>query len=173
MRKSLFLILLLSSLIMLSACTGAKEQSLEEFYKDAKIENVDKVILQDGTTGDSESITDQRQLKEFLTLIKNIEFTQEDNQKERKGWLYGITIFDGEKEFKFTLSQIGATYYKSNPDIYPIVDNYYKQLKNGEKWMANNTGFTSRSKSIKFGEFMINTSTQTIKVINYPIVDAF
>jgi outer membrane lipoprotein-sorting protein len=38
MRKSLFLILLLSSLVMLSACTSAKAQSLEEFYKDAKIE---------------------------------------------------------------------------------------------------------------------------------------
>lgn len=133
MRKSLSLILLLSSLVMLSACTGAKTQSLEVFYNDAKIENVDKVIIQDGTTGDSVSITEQEQINEFLTLIKNIEFTQEDNQEERKGWRYGIRLFDGEKEFKFTLSEIGDTYYKSNPDIYPIVDNYYNQLKNGQK----------------------------------------
>lgn len=43
-------------------------------------------------------------------------------------WLYAITLVDNEIEFKFTLSKIGDTYYKSNPDIYPIVDAYYKQL---------------------------------------------
>ncbi|WP_226087597.1 hypothetical protein [Mesobacillus sp. S13] len=133
MRKSLFQITLLSSLVMLSACNGAKTQSLEEFFKDSKIENVDKIIIQDGTTGGSESITEQEQINEFLTLLKDIEFTQQDNQEELKGWRYGITVFDGEKGFTFTLSEIGDTFYKSNPDIYPIVDNYYKQLKNGKK----------------------------------------
>lgn len=72
MRKSLFLITLLSSLVMLSACNGAKTQSLEEFFKDSKIENVDKIIIQDGTTGGSESITEQEQINEFLTLLKDI-----------------------------------------------------------------------------------------------------
>lgn len=106
-----------------------KTQSLEEFYKDAKIENVDKVIIQDGSTGYSKTITNQEQIGEFLSLIKEIEYTPQDNPEERKGWRYGITLFDGEKEFKFTLNQIDNTYYDSNPDIYPIVDNYYKQLE--------------------------------------------
>ncbi|SDN70669.1 hypothetical protein [Bacillus sp. OK048] len=128
MKKSLFLILLLS-LFFVSACTNGKTQSLEEFYKDAKIENVDKIIIQDGSTGASKEITAQEQIEEFLTLIKDIEFTPQDNQEKRDGWRYGITLFDGEREFKFTLSKIGETYYDSNPDIHPIVENYYKQLK--------------------------------------------
>lgn len=128
MKKSLFLMLLVS-LFILSACTNGKTQSLESFYKDAKIENVDRVIIQDGSTGASKSIIKPEQIGEFLTLINEIEFTPQENQEKRKGWRYGITLFDGEKEFKFTLNQIDNTYYDSNPDIHPIVDNYYKQLE--------------------------------------------
>lgn len=121
--------MLLICLLLLSACSNGKTQSLEEFYKDVKIENVDKVIIQDGSTDYSKTITNQEQIGEFLSLIKEIEYTPQDNPEERKGWRYGITLFDGEKEFKFTLNQIDNTYYDSNPDIYPIVDNYYKQLE--------------------------------------------
>lgn len=127
MKKSLFLILLVS-LLLLSACTNGKTQSLEEFYKDAKIENVNKVIIQDGSTGYSKTITKQEQIGDFLSLIKDIEFVPQKNQEERSGWRYGIALFDGEKEFKFTLNEIDNTYYNSNPDIHPIVENYYKQL---------------------------------------------
>lgn len=132
MKKSLFL-LLLFSLLLVSACTNGKTQSLEEFYKDAKIESVDKVIIQDGSTGASKTITQQEQINEFLSLIKDIEFSPQDNQEKRVGWRYGITLFDDEKEFKFTLSEIADTYYDSNPDIYPIIEDYYKQLKIDEE----------------------------------------
>lgn len=131
MKKILFLILLVS-LLLLSACnnvvTNGKTQLLEEFFKDAKIENVDKVIIQDGSTGASKTITKQEDIGEFLSLIKAIEFIPQENQEERVGWRYGITLLDGEKEFKFTLNHIDNTFYDSNPDIHPIVDSFYKQL---------------------------------------------
>ncbi|WP_262177303.1 hypothetical protein [Saccharococcus sp. Marseille-Q5394] len=120
---------MLASLFMVSACTNGKTQSLETFYTNAKIISVDKVIIQDGSTGASTTITNQEQIDEFLSLIKDIEFTPQNNQEKREGWRYGITLFDGEKEFKFTLNNIGNTYYDSTPDIHPIVDNYYKQLE--------------------------------------------
>ncbi|MCM3639377.1 hypothetical protein M3152_16905 [Sporosarcina luteola] len=132
MKKNAFLILL-ASLFMVSACTNGKTQSLETFYMNAKIVNVDKVIIQDGSTGSSKTITNQEQIDEFLTLIKDIEFTPQNNQEKRVGWRYGITLFDGEREFKFTLNNIGNTYYDSTPDIHPIVDNYYKQLDSVEE----------------------------------------
>lgn len=127
MKKSMFLILFVF-LVLLSACSNEKKQSLEEFFKDAKIINVDKIIIQDGSTGYSKTITKQEQIGEFLNLIKDIELTPQDNQEESVGWRYGIALFDGEKEFKFTLNKINNTYYDSNPDIHPIVENYYKQL---------------------------------------------
>lgn len=128
MKKCFFLILLVS-LFFVSACTNGKTQSLEAFYKDANIENVDKVIIQDGSTGASKTITEQDQINEFLSLVKDIEFTPQDNQEKRDGWRYGITLFDSKREFKFTLSEIDNTYYDSNPDIHPIVDDYYKKLE--------------------------------------------
>lgn len=128
MKKILFLILLVS-LFLVSACTNGKTQSLEAFYNDAKIESVDKVIIQDGSTGASKTITKQEQIHEFLSLIKEVEFTPQPNQEKRVGWRYGITLFDDERKFKFTLSEINNTYYDSNPNIYPIIENYYKQLQ--------------------------------------------
>ena len=127
------LLILFIILFLLSACTNEKTQSLEEFYKDAKIINVDKVIIQDGSTGFSKTITKQDQIDDFLNLIKDIEFTPQDNQEKRVGWRYGIALFDGKKEFKFTLNEINNTYYDSNPDIHPIVENYYKQLDTVEE----------------------------------------
>lgn len=127
MKKSMFLMLFVI-LFLLSACSNEKTQTLEDFYKDAKIEKVHKVIIQDGSTGYSKTITKHEQISEFLDLIKNIKFTPQDNQEKSVGWRYSIALFDGEKEFKFTLHQIGNTYYDSNPDILPIVENYYKQL---------------------------------------------
>ncbi|OXS73484.1 hypothetical protein B1B04_12220 [Lysinibacillus sp. KCTC 33748] len=132
MKKSMFLFLF-ALLVLLSSCSIAKTQTLEEFYKDAKIENVDKAIIQDGSTGYSKTITKQEQIGELLNLIKDIKFTPQDNQEERTGWRYGLALFDGEKEFIFTLSKIENTYYDSNPDIYPIVENYYEQLDIEEK----------------------------------------
>jgi len=131
-KKSLFLILLVG-LFFVSACTNGKTQSLEKFYKDAKIESIDKVIIQEGSTGASKTITEQVQIDEFLSLIRDIEFTPQDNQEKRVGWRYGITPFDGEVKFKFTLNEIDNTYYDSNPDIHPIVENYYKQLEIAEE----------------------------------------
>ncbi len=132
MKKSFFLILLVS-LFFVSACTNGKTQSLELFFKDAKIENVDKVNIQDGSTGASKDITKQEQIDEFLSLIKDIKFTPQNNQEKSVGWRYAITLFDGNKEFKFTLNKIGNTYYDSNPDIHPIVENYYKELEIAEE----------------------------------------
>ncbi|HHY21893.1 MAG TPA: hypothetical protein GX525_08450 [Bacilli bacterium] len=125
--------MLLVGLFFVSACTNGKTQSLEKFYKDAKIESIDKVIIQEGSTGASKTITEQVQIDEFLSLIRDIEFTPQDNQEKRVGWRYGITPFDGEVKFKFTLNEIDNTYYDSNPDIHPIVENYYKQLEIAEE----------------------------------------
>lgn len=127
MKKSLFLILMVS-LLVISACTDAQTQSLEAFYKDAKIEDVSEIIIQDGSTGASKKITEQNQIDDFLSLIKDIEFTTRNHQEKSVGWRYAITLVDGEKEFKFTLND-----YDSKPDIHPIVDDYYKRLEIEER----------------------------------------
>ena len=127
--KISWLFILFASLVILSACaeTKGKTQTLQQFYKDANIENVDKVIIQHGS-GVSKSITNQEQIDAFIGLINEIIFTPKENQEGYVGWAYSVALFDGEKEFSFTLGHINNTYYDSNPAIFPIVDDYYKQL---------------------------------------------
>ena len=132
----MFLIVLVS-LFVLPGCTegskNGKTKTLETFYQDQKIDNIDQIIIQDGSTGASKMITKQPEIEEFLSLIRDVKFTPQDNQEERVGWRYGITLIDGDCEFTFSLHHIDNTYYDSNPDIFPIVDNYYKQLDLAEE----------------------------------------
>ena len=125
MKKTLFSSLL-AILLLLSGC-NEKTQTIEEIYNEAKIENIDKVTIKDGSTGFSKTITNQEQIGEFLTLINEIEFTRIDKAEEW-GFLYLITLFDGKREFRFGMNQIDSTYSDSNPDIEPIIDNYSQQL---------------------------------------------
>ncbi|WP_227394632.1 hypothetical protein [Jeotgalibacillus aurantiacus] len=138
MRKFLFIILSVC-LLILSACVDTNEknenikitgktQSLEQFYKDSNIQNIDKIIIRDGSTGFSKTVTAEKQIDDFITLIKGIIFTPLENQEQREGWLYEITLYDGDNQFLFYLNSIGTVYYESNPDIFPFVDNYYKEL---------------------------------------------
>lgn len=134
--KNILYMMLLGSLLLLSGCSNAddgKKQSLEQFLDDAKIEHVDKVTIKDGSTGASKTITEQKQMDEFLALIKDIQFTPQDNQEHRVGWRYAVTLFDDEETFHFTLSKIDGIYYDSKPAIHPIVDTYYKQLDIAEE----------------------------------------
>ena len=57
------------------------------------------------------------------------------NREKRDGFLYSITLYDREAQFNFSLNQIGDTYYNPEPDIYPIVDGYYKSLEIDESGM--------------------------------------
>ena len=139
MRKFLFIIVSIS-LLILSACVDTNEknqntkitgktQALEQFYSDSEIKNIDKILIRDGGTGASKTVTEQKQIDEFVTLIKDIIFTPQDNQERSEGWSYEITLYDGDKQFLFYLHYIDGVYYDSSPDILPIVDNYYKQLE--------------------------------------------
>lgn len=126
MKMRVALVLIVSCL--LTACS-AKTQSLEAFYTEDGIEDVDEIIILDDSNGYIKTLTDVEQINEFLALIKDIEFSPQDNQEKRDGFLYSITLYDGEAQFNFSLNHIGDTYYNTEPDIYPIVDVYYKSLE--------------------------------------------
>ncbi|MFF5994700.1 hypothetical protein AAGS61_08050 [Lysinibacillus sp. KU-BSD001] len=130
MKKCLLIVLMFGWLV--TACSE-KTQSLEAFYTEEGIESVDKVVILDGSTGYTKTLTDIVQINEFLALVKDIEFSPQDNQEMRYGFLYVITLYDEEVQFNCSLSQIDDTYYDTNPDIYPIVDEYYKRLEIEEK----------------------------------------
>lgn len=117
------------SLIVVTSCSHGKAQTLEAFYTDAKINQIDKVIIQNGTTGASKTIVHADQIDELMSSIKHIELTPHSNQEDRTGWSYRIILFDDEKKFDFYVNKIGNTYYESNPDMGPIVDVFYRNLE--------------------------------------------
>ncbi|WP_019415360.1 hypothetical protein [Paenisporosarcina sp. TG20] len=122
--KVLVGLLLVSSLF---AGCGLETKTLPEFYE-RDLDDVNKIVIIDGSTGDRKTIIDNVVINEFLSEIKDIKFIPEKNQEGRVGWRYSITLFHDEQTFQFGLTQINEDYYYTEPDIHPIVDNFYRDL---------------------------------------------
>jgi len=115
-------------IVLLTGC-GLETKTFKEFYKN-DLEDVTKIQVQDGSTGYSKTITDKKVIGEFLSEIKDVQFIPEENQEDRDGFLYAITLYEGEQmTFIFTENEVTDYYYYTEPDIYPIVDSFYKNLK--------------------------------------------
>lgn len=115
-------------IFLLTGC-GLETKTLPEFYKN-DLEDVTKIQVQDGGTGYSKITTDKKVIDEFLSEIKGVQFIPEENQEDRAGFLYSITLYEDEQmTFIFTENYVTDYYYYTEPDIYPIVDSFYKNLK--------------------------------------------
>jgi len=125
MKKSILLIVLI--LFTLTGC-GLETKTLSQFYEKG-LDKVTKILIVDGTSGHEKTITDHEVIKGFLKQIKDIKFIPEENQEKREGWRYSITLFqDDEQTFQFGLTQVNDDYYYTEPDMHPIVDDFYKNL---------------------------------------------
>ena len=115
-------------IVLLTGC-GLETKTFTEFYKN-DLEDVTKIQVQDGSTGYSKITTDKKVIDEFLSEIKDVQFIPEENQEDRAGFLYSITLYEDEQmTFIFTENEVTDYYYYTEPDIYPIVDSFYKNLK--------------------------------------------
>ncbi|MCY9550070.1 hypothetical protein [Lysinibacillus xylanilyticus] len=115
-------------IVLLTGC-GLETKTLTEFYKN-DLEDVTKIQVQDGGTGYSKITTDKKVIDEFLSEIKDVQFIPEENQEDRAGFLYSITLYEDEQmTFIFTENEVTDYYYYTEPGIYPIVDSFYKNLK--------------------------------------------
>ena len=128
MNKYIYLVMLCTCVLLHGCGSESEPKLLEDFLEDAGIEEVDKIILLDGSTGETKDIEEQGEIEEFLSLIEDVVFTPQANQEERDGFRYGIRLFDGEKELNFSLNHIDGVYYDTEPAIYPLVDGYYQHL---------------------------------------------
>ncbi|WP_088072704.1 hypothetical protein [Gottfriedia luciferensis] len=114
-------------LTLLVGC-GLETKTLTDFYK-KDLDDVTKIVILDGSSGQKKTIKDKKLIDKFLTKIKDIKFIPEKNQEKRVGFRYLITLFqDNVKTFQFELTQVNENYYYTEPDIYPIVDDFYKKI---------------------------------------------
>jgi hypothetical protein len=130
-QKRMIILLLF---LVLAGCS-LETKKLPEFYE-KDLENITKIELFDGSTGYKKVITDKNVIDDFLGKISDIKFIPEENQEDREGFRYSITLFqdeDEEKTFSFTLNEVNDDYYYTEPDIHPIVDEFYKSLEVNEE----------------------------------------
>ncbi|EPD53786.1 hypothetical protein HMPREF1210_00609 [Paenisporosarcina sp. HGH0030] len=108
-------------------------KTLSQFYE-KDLDDVTKIVIVDGSSGYKKTVTENEIIKEFLGEIKDIKFIPDENQEKRVGWRYSITLFqDDEQTFKFGLTEVNENYYYTEPDIHPIVEDFYENLDVQEK----------------------------------------
>jgi|SRR5690625_692042 len=129
--KRYIILAVLIILLFMTGC-GLKETTLGELYK-GDLSDITKIRVVDGNTGYDVITTDQKQIFDFLNDLKHITFIPEENQEKRDGFMYSISFFEnGDVTFQFELSEINGHYYRTEPAMYPIVNEFYMMLEEKE-----------------------------------------
>jgi len=121
MKKAIFLMIL----IFLVGCQSKSENQIPQLTPislinayPGDISKVNKAELLDGSTGERKTIVDQRIIQDWLNKIKDIVLIPDDNQKQRVGFIFGITLFETEKKvLGFIPNEINNIYYKDNEEF--------------------------------------------------------
>jgi len=130
--KRTIALLIISLLSLLNGCV-LKATTLPELYKD-DLDDVTKVVIVDGSTGSKKTVTDPEIIEEFLNEIKEIIFIPQENLEKRDGWRYSISLFNEEDQsFQFGTSEVNGHYYDTEPDLLPIVEDFYENLNVAEE----------------------------------------
>lgn len=116
------------SLVLLCSLTlaGCNLQSgtIAELYEN-ELEEVSEISILDGRTGEKTIITDSEAIDSFLEDMEDIMFIPSEDQSHKEGYIYAVSLFEGETEtFSFSSARAGDHYYSSEPSFHPIVDHY-------------------------------------------------
>ena len=121
----------LLALLFLVSLTGCEPEttSIEENYN-GNFDKVNKIEIVDGNTGESATTNENDQIQTFINEIKDVKFIPDNDQSKRDGFHYSITFYEwDEQKFQFGLNQIDEHYYHTDPDIKPIVEQFYESIK--------------------------------------------
>lgn len=59
-------------------------------------------------------------MEKFIPYVK---------QEDKTGYLYNVSLYQGNETYSFSSNQINDTYYFTEPNIEPILQDFYKNLK--------------------------------------------
>ncbi|MCD5323435.1 MULTISPECIES: hypothetical protein [Pontibacillus] len=120
MRKYVIGILLL----ILVGC-GLETETFAEFYSG----EVTRIEIVSGETGEKRSIEDLERVNRFIDQVEDVQFHPQENQEKRDGFRYSIRLYNEDKKvFGCTLTMVDGHYYDTEPDLYSIVDKWFKRL---------------------------------------------
>lgn len=101
--------------------------SLSKAYP-GNITEIDKIELLDGSTGERKVIEDQVVIEQWISKIKDIELIPDDNQEGRVGYVFGISLYEGnEIKLGFIPNQINKIYYKTNNEFTGLIRELFEE----------------------------------------------
>ena len=121
MNRYLFL-LFIPLLFLIGGCSTYDEKTIEHVLEKEDFTNIEEIVIRNGNTGDTITITEERQIAELLSLYKD------DNQEPRDGFSYTLTFKEKKKKLSMSDKMLHDTYYKTQPNLAQIIETFYEQL---------------------------------------------
>ncbi|GEL78019.1 hypothetical protein [Tenuibacillus multivorans] len=119
--------MLLFFLILIVACQPTEKlesKTFEEIYPN-NLSDVTNIDIKHGN-GELKSLDKPNKIKAFLSEISDISFTPDEDQEGEVGYLYSVSLYEGEEVvFSFNTSQIDDFYYENNEELLEILDDFW------------------------------------------------
>lgn len=111
MKKALILLIVV---LLLAGCR-ARERDFSQFYSGDN-NNVTRLIMLDGNTGEMREVTDQEEIQAFFDMLETTAFMMQKDHTQRLGYLYWVDIYeDGQAVLRITFTEetarINGVYY--------------------------------------------------------------
>ncbi|MDQ0059982.1 hypothetical protein [Paenibacillus harenae] len=126
MVRNLMIILMLMVAVAASGCTA--EANIDEpislgLLYPGEIERVDRMEVMSGSTGEKKMFDDAGQVQSWLKSIQDIELTVSLDQSKKDGFLYSVSLFEGDKKtMGFTPNFIDDKYYETDERVVEAIE---------------------------------------------------
>ena len=116
------------SLILLLFGCGLETQTLSQFHE-GNFDEITRVTIIDGSTGFRKTVIEEEVVEDFIGKVQDTKFIPLENQSDRVGTLYSVVFYEGEEEvLAFTPNSVKDDYYRTEPDIIPVLKEFYQNL---------------------------------------------
>ena len=116
-------------LLLLGGCSNYDEKTIEHVLEKEDFTNIEEIIIHNGSTGDTKTITDEAQIAELVSLIHDVVLYKDDIQEPRDGFLYALTFKEGSKKLSISNNKLHDTYYTTKPNLAPIIETFFEQTE--------------------------------------------
>jgi|GEM_PF-843692 len=118
-------------LLFLFACSSKQLKPITLTEKlSPKLEQVNRLIIQSGSTGESREIDDKAVIDDWFSAVGDIVLYPQEDQEKRDGFLYAISLYHDEKNlFQLSLSYIDGVYYHVDDDMYVATEQLFQDSK--------------------------------------------
>ncbi|MEC0373416.1 hypothetical protein [Paenibacillus chibensis] len=130
-KKLLLLLAVMFSITALISCSIEDKKinnptSIANEYP-GNIQDINKIELIDGKTGESKTITKKDEITNILNVIKDEKLIPSDNQEGGVGYIFRVKLFENEELIiDFTPNRLKSVEYKSNAQLIKTLKGIYK-----------------------------------------------